>query len=297
MNQILNWLSNSAKRYGEKNPNLANGDWTPPPDVAEHPDLPYSGAEGAALYADVCLPADRGSAPLPVAVMVHGGGLFTGDRKINRRFCAVLAQAGFLVFSLEYRLLGDADARGEIADLCAGLCFAESALERFGGDPGRVTVFAESAGAFLSVYALALGRSEILQKALGCAPPPLRARALVCFSGMFYTARPDPIGMVYRRDLYGDGCRDRDFLALMDPEHPQVISALPPVLLTSRRGDFLRDYTLRFERALRAAGHPCALLYYPEGKHLGHAFPSLMPELPESAEVLENIIQWLHSLT
>jgi acetyl esterase/lipase len=86
-------------------------------------------------------------------------------------------------------------------------------------------------------------------------------------------------------------------MELMNPEHPEIVSHLPPVLMTSSRGDFLRRYTLRFARALHEQDHPCQLLYYPESRHLGHAFPSMEPSLPESREVLTRINRWLNSLS
>ena len=49
-------------------------------------------------------------------------------------------------------------------------------------------------------------------------------------------------------------------------------------------------------KALERAGHLCELLYYPEGKQLGHAFPSLNPSLPESGEVLEKLVAWFDAL-
>mgnify|MGYP002627063347 CR=1 FL=1 len=82
----------------------------------------------------------------------------------------------------------------------------------------------------------------------------------------------------------------------MDPEHSAVVSALPPVLLTSSGADFLKSYTLRYAKALQTREHPCELLYYPKGKDLTHAFPSLRPELPESRDALERILDWMQGL-
>ena len=83
----------------------------------------------------------------------------------------------------------------------------------------------------------------------------------------------------------------------MNPEHPEIVSALPPVLMTGSGADFLKRYTLRYAKALRSQGHACRLLYYPKGKHLTHAFPALRPELPESGEILEQIVAWAREQT
>ncbi|MDO5133463.1 MAG: alpha/beta hydrolase [Eubacteriales bacterium] len=295
MNIILKKLSESAKTHEA----LTARKWQESTDLPEGlrvvDDLPYSGPDGAELAADLYFPAEPAPSGLPVIVMVHGGGLFAGTRKINRNFCAKIAGTGCLVYSLEYRLLTDTDAFGEISDLCAGFSFVKKTMRSYGGDPGRVFVAGESAGAFLTVYATALARSGELSGRFGCPPHPLKIRGLVCFSGMFYTTRTDLIGAVYKKDLYGDRLKDKDFRQYLNPEHPEVVNHLPPVMLTSSGSDFLKGYTLRYAKALRAAGHPCRLLYYPEGKHLGHAFPSLQPELAESAEVRAKIKAWTES--
>lgn len=296
MNIILSRIQAGAEKHGppiihaEKAQNAS--------DVEVLQDIPYCGKDGASLMADMYRHnrQDALSEPLPTILMVHGGGLIMGGRKVNRIFCEKLAQKGFLVFSLEYRTLDKANACGEISDVCAGFDFAWDALERYGGDSSRVYVIGESAGAFLSLYAAALSRSEMLPEALGCPKPRLKITALICLSGMLYTAGANLISMVYKKDLYGKRRGETAFMERMNPEHPEVVKALPPVLLTSSCGDFMRKHTLRYAKALKRAGHPCKLLYYPDGKQLGHAFPSLKPSLPESGEVMEKMIDWFQVL-
>ena len=296
MNPILRWLRSGAEKHA---PLIVReeGSRSVMPDVEEFPDVPYCTGDGTPLLADVYRPVRTSPGQkLPAAIMVHGGGLFAGNRKINRVFCEKLAQRAFLVFSLEYRLIDETNACGAITDVCSGLDLVRDAIERYGGDFSRVCLIGESAGAFLSLYAAALSRSDVLSQAIGCIQPGLRPTALVCLSGMLYTAGTNAVGMVYKKDLYGDRRRDSAFMELMNPEHLQVLDALPPVLLTSSRGDFLRSHTLKYAKALERAGHPCELLYYAEGNALGHAFPSLSPSLPESEEVMEKLVAWFNAL-
>ena len=130
-------------------------------DLDEFPDVPYTGADGAELAADIYRPKQH-SEPLPVGIMVHGGGLFAGNRKMNSEFCRILAGRGFLVFNLEYRLLAQADGLSEIGDVSAGYAFVNETLSEYGGDRKRVTVFAESAGVFLAMYSAAMTKSPQL---------------------------------------------------------------------------------------------------------------------------------------
>ena len=108
MNLILRSMKNRAERdfAGAQRPEKQA---SAPPEDLDIAALGFPAGDGYALYADLYRQKDRDGAPMPVAVMVHGGGLFTGSRSANRAFCEVLARRGFLVFAPDYRLLDAAD--------------------------------------------------------------------------------------------------------------------------------------------------------------------------------------------
>ena len=296
MNPILRTVRRLGQRAVDNALGVTKNTGMLPEDLEQCTDLAFPAGDGTALAADLYWKKDRGDEPMPVAVMVHGGGLFTGSRHTNRAFCEILARKGFLVYAPDYRLLDTADGFGEIADVFASLMFLGRRLAEFNGDPQRVYLFGESAGAWLSVYAAAATENVHLRRLFGCPDPLLSLRGLIGFSGMYYTTRRDPLGLIYRKDLYGERRKRPSVTELMDPEHPEVVSSLPPVFLTSSENDFLKSYSLRYAEALQAQGHSCELLYFPKGKDLTHAFPSLRPELPESKMALERILGWMQEL-
>ena len=295
MNPVLTYLSTNGKARMAQVIS-AEADTPLRDDLIYLEDLAYAAADGAPLAADAYLPLNEPESPLPIAVFVHGGGLFVGSRKANRAYAELLAERGYVVFVPEYRLISEADGISEIADVCAGLSYLKAHAAELGGDLSRVLVIGESAGGFLSLYATALLKSPLLQEALCIEAPELSVRAFASFGGMLYTAANDPIGLVYRREMYGERLSDKSFMELMNPEHPRVESSLPPVLQVTSGADFLRSYTLRYNEALAMAGHDHRLIYYKEGKELTHAFPSLHPELPQSKEVLDELDAWFKGL-
>ena len=296
MNLVLKFLGTKGKGLMEKVISTEATEHPLPDDLILIEDLDYVGSDGAQLAADVYRPKSTSADPLPIAVFVHGGGLFVGSRKANRTYSELLAERGYVVFVPEYRLIDETDGVGSIADVCAGLSFLKAVAADLGGDLSRVLIIGESAGGLLALYATALLGSPLLQKALGIAAPDLRARALACFGGMLYTANIDPLGLVYRRDMYGERLSDKKFMELMNPENPRVESYLPPVLQVTSGADFLKSYTLRYNKALAMAGHDHRLIYYEDGKDLKHAFPSLRPDLPQSKEVLDALDAWFKGL-
>lgn len=107
---------------------------------------------------------DRGRRP--VLVWLHGGAFTSGAGSLPVFDGASLARRGVVVVNVNYRLgaLGflahpDRFARGETAanygllDQIAALGWVREHAEQLGGDPARVTVFGESAGA-MSIGAL-----------------------------------------------------------------------------------------------------------------------------------------------
>lgn len=296
MNPILQWLQSQGKNRISKIITTEDIERPVPDDLTYIADLPYEGADGTSLAADVYRPTDTAADPLPIAVFIHGGGFFVGSRKSNRAYAELLAKQGYVVFIPEYRLIDEADGPHAIADVCAGLTYLTNHATEIGGDLTRVLMIGESAGAYLALYATAIPKSPQLSEALGIEVPGLSVRGLVCFGGMFYTTAKDPLGLVYRRDLYGSRLRDTAFMQLMNPEDPRVESSLPPVLMVTSGADFLKAYTLRFNQSLAMAGHDHRLIYYQKGRELTHAFPSLMPNLPQSREVLTELDAWLQGL-
>ncbi len=112
------------------------------------------------LRANVFSPDLDGSAP--VMVWLHGGGFETGTPSMTWYDGANLARRGVVVVTLGYRLgaLGYLHLPGVegsgcfgLLDQLAGLRWVRDAIAGFGGDPERVTVFGESAGA-MSIGAL-----------------------------------------------------------------------------------------------------------------------------------------------
>ena len=296
MNFVLKYLSTSGKERIAKVISTQEKEHPLPDNLVSFEDLAYQGQGGASLAADVYRPKDKTADPLPIAAFVHGGGLFVGSRKANRAYAELLAERGYVVFVPEYRLIDETDGIGAIADVCTGLSYLKTHAAELGGDLSRVLVIGESAGGFLSLYAIATMASPLLQEMFGIETTELPVRALACFGGMLYTARFDPLGLLYRRALYGERLRDDEFMALLNPENPRIESKLPPMLHVTSGSDFLKSYTLRYNTALAMAGHDHRLIFYERGKDLVHAFPSLHPELPQSKEVLDELDVWFKAL-
>uniref|UniRef100_A0A8C6B803 Carboxylic ester hydrolase n=1 Tax=Monodon monoceros TaxID=40151 RepID=A0A8C6B803_MONMO len=107
------------------------------------------------LYLNIYTPADlRKRSRLPVMVWIHGGGLMLGGASTYDGL-ALSAHENVVVVTVQYRLgiwgffsTGDEHSRGNWGhlDQLAALHWVQENIANFGGDPGSVTIFGESAG-------------------------------------------------------------------------------------------------------------------------------------------------------
>ncbi len=120
------------------------------------------------LYLNVWTPKPHSGAKLPVIVFIHGGGFSEGAGDIAVYDGEHLAATGLVIVTINYRLgvfgfLAHPDLTAEsehhasgnygLLDQIAALQWVRANIPSFGGDPHRVTIWGQSAGAF-SVEAL-----------------------------------------------------------------------------------------------------------------------------------------------
>ncbi|MFI5726188.1 carboxylesterase/lipase family protein [Streptomyces cyaneofuscatus] len=131
----------------------------------------------------------EGAEGLPVLVWIHGGSLLHGSSAVPVYDGWAFARDGVVLVSVNYRLgvegfglFPDAPANRGLLDQLAALEWVRDNIAAFGGDPDRVTVAGESAGA-VSIGALlatdraaGLFRRAVLQSGAPAALTPDAAR-------------------------------------------------------------------------------------------------------------------------
>ena len=96
------------------------------------------------------------AAPRPLIVFVHGGGWAYSNPRAGAGFrdfpvvLANLAERGYVVASIAYRLSGEAPFPAQLEDLQAAIRFLRGNAERFGIDGAQVGLWGMSAGAQLA---------------------------------------------------------------------------------------------------------------------------------------------------
>jgi carboxylesterase type B len=150
-----------ALAYGPKTPQLPY----PPPIDALVPELTISGED--CLNLNIWCP-DSGPAGRPVMVWIPGGmfeyhGTGASPWYDGSRF----ARDGIVCVTINYRVgaegflyLSETNANRGLLDQVAALEWVQENIAAFGGDPGNVTIFGESAGAMSVGTLLAMPRAD-----------------------------------------------------------------------------------------------------------------------------------------
>ena len=149
-----------ATEYG---PTCPKGDYAP---------------QGAALFPEVVIPGeeclnlnvwtpDPGGSGLPVLVWIHGGMFRKGSGSEPGYRGTSFARDGVVCVTINYRLaaegflcLDDSPANLGLLDQVAALEWIRGNIAAFGGDPGKVTVAGQSAGAMSIVTLMAMPRAR-----------------------------------------------------------------------------------------------------------------------------------------
>ena len=148
---------------------------------------PHGAVSEDCLYLNVWAPT-QADKPLPVMVWIHGGAFTGGSGSVAIYNGAGLATQGVIVVTLNYRVgiygflahpdLGEGSGTYGLLDQIAALQWVHDNIAAFGGDPTRVTVAGQSAGAasvhdlMASPRAKGLFQQAIAESGSGLNPPP-----------------------------------------------------------------------------------------------------------------------------
>jgi acetyl esterase len=243
---------------------------------------------GDGVRADVIVP--QGAPPFPTLIYLHGGGWSVGSpathAKLARQLCA---GAGALVVSVDYRLAPEHPFPVPLEDCVAAARWTHATVQRYGGDPQRLAIGGDSAGANLSAAVI-----NELHDAIDF-------RAALLIYGAFdmaaswrdydrYAPEEDPVLPKYLMKMMMDAYLSSG-ASMDDPRVSPLFADLrhfPPACFVVGAVDPLFGESVAMRDTLQALGRECEFHRYPE---MPHAFLQL--DLPEAAHAIDAACQFL----
>ncbi|MBI2896070.1 MAG: alpha/beta hydrolase [Deltaproteobacteria bacterium] len=253
-------------------------------------DLPYTDSGLPEHRLDIYRPTSS-PGPWPVVLYVHGGGFRILSKDSHWIMGLAFARRGFLVANISYRLAPRHPYPAAVQDACGAFTWLASHAASLGGDPGRLVLAGESAGANL-VTALAVAtcyrRDEPWARTVW--DTGLEPRAVMPFCGLFQVSDTDrfrrrkdslsPFIADRLREVTDAYLRERreepGWLDFADPlllfeRGVRPDRELPPFFLAVGTKDPLLPDTRRLAAALERLGAPCEARYYVGELHAFHA--------------------------
>jgi len=225
---------------------------------------------------------------LPVVVYIHGGGFRSLKKDSHWLMALILAHHGYLVVNINYRLSPEHAYPAHIQDACTAWLWALENASEYGGDPSRMVIAGESAGANLTMaltVACCYQRPEPWAKAVYDAGVVPKVVAPAC--GIYQVSdvrryRREGLSNWFAQSILDD-CEDcylpedeqRAHPGLADPvciiEQGEPDRTLPPAFLPVGGRDPLKADNHRMNQALAARGVETLERLYPGEPHAFHA--------------------------
>ena len=249
-----------------------------PTAVSVERDVVYRTVDGESLRADVYLPADSGD-ERPVVLLVHGGGWSRGDRTEHEEQGRLLAEAGFVAVSVDYRFAPAHRYPAAVDDVQAAVRWLRKKAQRnaYGIDPNRIGALGGSAGGHLVGLLAVLGEGRLDRRA--------RVAAVVAWSGPMDLARAAAHIDVGDVLILGDalmaflGCSPgscNDETAWDASPLTHVDGSDAPMLLVNSENELIPLRLVQpMADALDAAGVDNRLLTLPGNRHSGQFAPDV----------------------
>ncbi len=248
------------------------------PEPAEQRDLMVPVAGGQIV---VRLYVPHGAGPAPLYVFLHGGGWCVGTLDERDPRCrAISAGANCVVASVDYRMAPENAYPVPGEDCYAALCWLVDHAAELGIDPTRIAIGGESAGANLAAVVCLMARDR--------SGPAIRHQWLDVPGVDLTLSQPSfrdvPDGYLLDKaaieeflDLLPAPIRAQATEPYASPLLADSLADLPPAWIMGAEFDKLRDDSVAYADALRAAGVPVESQVLKGHVHPSFAFTRLIP--------------------
>lgn len=255
---------------------------TPPDNIIEISDIPYIDDGNHYHKLDVMYPDNvTAQDKLPVIIDIHGGGWMYADKDLNDYYCMGLANRGYVVFNISYRLVPDVTVEEQLRDVAYALQWIKQNMSSYPCDTENILLTGDSAGGQLAVYSAVILQSDELKSVFNTVDVDMDITALLLTSPVSYM-KSGGLFSVYTKPLWGSDYKNSPAYDFMDlDEIIDYAQNMPPTYLITSSGDTLaHSQTVRAYELLQSKGVRCELADYDKqafGASLPHVFSVLYP--------------------
>ena len=310
--QSIDYKSNSAKglkndiivkimqvswKFCDKSDKKRMATQTPPENVVKVKDVEYLDDGNPYHKFDVFYP--EGAIPkegLPVIIDIHGGGWMYASKDLNEYYCMELANKGYCVFSISYRLVPDVTVYEQIKDCTDALAYINSNMKNYPANKKTVMLTGDSAGGQLALYSTILNNNPDAREIFGTVDTKLNIKCLLLTSPVTY-AKSGGWFSIYTKKMWGKDYKTKAAYNYMDlDEIMELANNMPPTYFITSSGDTLaHDQTVNAYNYFADKGYECEIQDFTDlkdGKKLPHVFSVLDPFDEYGQKAIDNALDY-----
>ncbi len=279
----------------ERNDEKRIASQTPTPGITQITDIPYMDDSMKEHLLDIYYPENT-EEKLPVIVDIHGGGWLYGYKEINKYYCLKLAEKGFLVASINYRLARNFQFIDQIADAFSAFSWLFENLKNYPADTNNIFLVGDSAGGQIVSICAAICKNKKMQEDFGVTPS-LSFKAIGAICPAVDLISPNFMMNVNLKSLLGDKPKENPLYKYMDYENVAYLG-LAPFYIVTANGDFLKKQAQKLKKVLDRHGVENVFYYYDEtvdGKKLPHVFSVVNPYTVPAAKEIQTMTDFFKS--
>lgn len=281
-NDIIVKIMQVSWKFCDKSDKKRMSTQTPPENIVKVKDVTYLDDGNPYHKFDVFYP--EGTIPeegLPVIIDIHGGGWMYASKDLNEYYCMELANKGYCVFSISYRLVPDVTVYEQIKDCTDALAYINSNMKNYPANKKTVMLTGDSAGGQLALYSTILNNNPDAREIFGTVDTKLNIKCLLLTSPVTYTKSGGWFS-IYTKKMWGKDYKTKAAYNYMDLDEIMVLANnMPPTYFITSSGDTLaHDQTVNAYNYFADKGYECEIQDFTDlrdGKKLPHVFSVLDP--------------------
>lgn len=296
-NDIIVKIMQVSWKFCDKSDKKRMATQTPPENVVKVKDVEYLDDGNPYHKFDVFYP--EGEIPkegLPVIIDIHGGGWMYASKDLNEYYCMELANKGYCVFSISYRLVPDVTVYEQIKDCTDALAYINSNMRNYPANKKTVMLTGDSAGGQLALYSTILNNNPDAREIFGTVDTKLNIKCLLLTSPVTY-AKSGGWFSIYTKKMWGEDYKTKAAYNYMDlNEIMELANNMPPTYFITSSGDTLaHDQTVNAYNYFADKGYECEIEDFTDlkdGKKLPHVFSVLDPFDEYGQKAIDNALDY-----
>ncbi|MBS4538925.1 alpha/beta hydrolase [Clostridium sp. D2Q-11] len=216
---------------------------------------------------------------LPIMIYIHGGGWTIGNKGNYTKLCQTIANEGFLVFNINYRLGPKNQHPSQVIDVIDAIKWVKENYTDYNGDINQIFLGGDSGGAHLSSLVSCILTNENLRKSYNIETPIVKEQllGLILYYGAYNFDTLIDTGFPAIKIMV------KSYIGTKKPEESQYIDQIspidhitkdfPPVFITAGKVDWLYSQTAEMIEELDRKGIQYSKLIFDKTtKEAQHAF-------------------------